>query len=82
MSHYDHYSVAKDIARRLAEAGHPDWKERLEDAMAAGATGTEICMALRWNLRNLLRSKIKIDTETRAQVNELISKLNSALKWK
>jgi hypothetical protein len=38
---------------RVSRGGAGDWGGRLEDAIAAGATSTEILFALRWHLRAL-----------------------------
>ena len=45
----DYYADATALAAKLAAHGYGLWAQQLTDAIAAGATATEIVMALRWH---------------------------------
>jgi hypothetical protein len=77
---YDHYAAVKTLADRLSAEGQSAWAGKLRDVMAAGATGTEIFMGLRWQLRELKRSGNRLSGETTGQVDTLLKELNSALR--
>ena len=53
MNVYDIYEAARHIVQELTEQGMSIWADRIEDAIASGSTGTEILMAVRWNLQEL-----------------------------
>lgn len=65
--------------KRLSDEGHPGVSARLNDAIIGGATGTEILMATRWELRKFKKSRPKISRGLAAGISDLISKLNRAL---
>jgi hypothetical protein len=79
MSH-DHYAVAREIAGKLATEGFPERSQRILNAIAAGSTGTEILMALRWHLREMLRADPGISPETRQRMSELLLQIDASLK--
>ena len=56
MNSFDYISEARAIRNALDDE-LTDWKTRIDDAIAAGCTGTEILMAVRWNLVELLKAK-------------------------
>ena len=80
MVNYDYYAVTDRITEQLAKAGYIDWKKRIDTAVAAGSTGTEILMSIRWNFRELLDSGIRLDKAVESQIIELNRKINEALK--
>jgi hypothetical protein len=51
---YDHYAACHELAACLLGESLPVWHEKLENAIADGATSTEILMAIRFVLRDLL----------------------------
>ncbi len=55
MIDYNHYEEAAAIIMMLRETSLNNYGDALQNAMDEGATGTEIFMALRWNLENLLK---------------------------
>jgi hypothetical protein len=71
---YDFYAVANSIADNLAAHGLDGWKLRIDDAIAAGSTGTEILMALRWVFRQLQES-----SDVPAQIDLQIKEFNQHL---
>ncbi len=75
---YDHYEVARRIAASLQSEGFSEASQSLLDAMACGSTGTEIVMALRWNLEQLLKADGLRD-DTRILMKELRDELNKQL---
>lgn len=76
---YDHYSVAKNVADSLDAEGHTDWAKEIRDAMAEGATGTEVFMGLRWQLRQVTNSGLAISPMLQSQIEELLSQLGNSL---
>lgn len=78
---YDHYAVAERIAGELEEQGHHVWSERLRDAIASGSTGTEICMALRWQLDRMRDARLGVLPETLSESNELFGRLDRLLSF-
>lgn len=76
---YDHYAVARSIAGRLASEGHEEWSKKLLAAIDEGSTGTEIFMALRWQLRELLKTKPTLSPATGTLIQELLSELDKGL---
>jgi hypothetical protein len=50
-----------------------DWKQGIDDAIAAGSTGTEILMALRWNFDELQRTKAVLSNDLVARIKNFIS---------
>lgn len=51
----------------------------MQNAMDEGATGTEIFMALRWNIERLL-AESSVDHATGAKAKKLLSELDNALR--
>ena len=77
---YDHYAVAKRVARHISEAGFPDWGRQILNAITASFTATEILMAIRWQLNGFKNTKPKISDSIKTEIDELIEKTNEALK--
>jgi hypothetical protein len=79
---HDTAAEAEELQRRLVGEGHAAWAARLSDTIAAGSTGTEIVMGLRWQLGKLFQDRtIQLSPETRKLVAELTRHLNEALRW-
>lgn len=79
MNTYDHYAETQKLTDMLRKEGLSDYSDALLNAMNDGATGTEIFLALRWNVKKL------IDNENCSDVSEmkakrLLKELNSALQ--
>lgn len=79
MANQPYYVTAREIAKQLSNCGHSNWSDRIEDAIRTSSTGIEIAMNIRWNLREMLDSGIKIDKNIEFQSTELIKKINKAL---
>jgi hypothetical protein len=79
MNSYDHYSEARKLAKLLERDGAAALAEEVLDAMAVGATGTEIFMLLRMAVRKTLTSpNLPGDTTQTAQT--LLTHLEQALQ--
>ena len=75
-------NLAEEIGKRLEAMGYGEWAKRLDVAVAGGSTGTEINMALGWTLRQFLKTRPKIDAETKALIKELKREISKALRWR
>lgn len=76
----DYYAETRDLAAKLAERGLGSWSQLLTDAMAAGATGTEIVMALRWTLAQMLETEPALPDDLREQATDLQARLDKLLR--
>lgn len=75
----DYYSDAFDLAQALAGQGYPEWGAKLRESVETGFTATEILMALRWTVNNILSSKIAIDAPTRKRLEVFLNDLAKTL---
>lgn len=79
MSTFDHYAAARELILHLELDGHATEAATLNAAMEGGATGTEILMALRFHLAEIInRASLKGDAKARAL--RLLVELNGALE--
>lgn len=76
---YDHYNEAEELIMMLHATQLQDYGSTLQAAMDEGATGTEIFMALRWNLEKLLNEQSCSDL-VRAKAKRLWEELDKALQ--
>jgi hypothetical protein len=74
-----YHTEAREIAGRLEQAGLAADARTLVDAIDAGSTGTEILMALRWQLRRIDESRSHLDADIRARIRALASAIDRAL---
>jgi hypothetical protein len=75
----DHDAEARELIGVLAAAGYAERSARLQDAIEGGATGTEIVMALRWELKQLVDGERDLPPPLRAQARRLRRGLRPAL---
>ncbi len=75
----DYYAEARAIATSLFEQGQSYWGDKIEDAIAGGATGTEILMRLRFTLRELLEADV-VASDDKARAKSLIRQLGRVLR--
>jgi hypothetical protein len=66
----DPYAEAAALIARLNAMGRTPEAARLQDAIDSGSTGTEVFMALRWHLRNMLEGNLQEDVEAKASALE------------
>jgi len=76
----DHYAEARNLAAKLAERGYGSWSRRLTEVIAAGATGTEIVMGLRWTLAQLLETEAALPAGLREEATDLHGALDRLLR--
>ena len=74
----DFYKVLEDLQHRLGQLGRQDLAKRLEEAVSAGSTGTEILMAVRWNLSQIMKEP-DLPDNIRARIKELLVDLKRTL---
>jgi hypothetical protein len=76
---YDHYAACHELAACLQVESLPEWHERLENAIADGATATEILMAIRFILRDLLGRSPTMTKSTKDRANTLLTEVDKSL---
>lgn len=76
---YDHYQESEELITMLHGTQLQNYGSALQAAMDDGATGTEIFMALRWNLEKLLNEQLCSDL-IRAKAKRLWEELDKALQ--
>jgi hypothetical protein len=76
----DYYADTRDLAAKLTARGLGVWSQRLTDAVAAGATGTEIVMALRWILAQMLEAEPALPDDLRDQATHVHTGLDRLLR--
>ena len=79
MPKYDHYKEAEHLASLLVQDGAKEYSALLLNAMNEGCTGSEICMALRWHVNNILKLDF-ISDESRAYAQKLWIELDKVLQ--
>lgn len=78
MNQYNHYEEAKSIITMLSGTSLENYCELLQNSIREGSTGTEIFMALKWNIENLLNEE-RLDEAIKARAKGLWSELDKAL---
>lgn len=79
MNTYDHHAEAQELAAMLRKESLGNYADALVTAIQEGATGTEIFMALRWNIKNIIDAK-KCSDLTDAKARRLYQELDKALQ--
>jgi hypothetical protein len=74
-----YYNDAKEVAERLRQQGDRAWADRLTSAIEEGFTATEILMALRHHLDDLLTDGPTLEEHTRNLASSLKSDIDAAL---
>lgn len=75
---FDYIAEARTICNAL-EGSLADWKARIDEAISAGSTGTEILMAVRWNLAELLKARPDLPPNLVAKIKDFIMAANKLL---
>lgn len=73
------YEQVDAIAINLENVGLGTRAQALRDAIAAGAAGGEIQMALRFHLQAILREEMRVSAETKQSIHELVATLGVSL---
>ena len=76
MEQYNHYEEAERLLQLLIKDDEKEQADFISDAMI-GSTGTEINMALRWNINNILKLD-SLSEETRNCAQRLWIELEKA----
>ena len=76
----DYYTEARLIADAIGDQGHAEMATTLRDAVEYGSTATEILMALRYHLSELVASGVHVDPLTMARSRRLIAALDEELR--
>nr|WP_320049946.1 hypothetical protein [uncultured Desulfuromonas sp.] len=78
---FDHYKEARNLAGQLRKEAMSDFADKIISAMESGSTGTEIFMALRWEIGKLLEVKAcSLPKHIRDKATILYDELDNALK--
>jgi uncharacterized protein with GYD domain len=75
----DYYTEAYDIVRCLEQDDLNSEAAALVNAIESGSTGTEILMALRWELQRIDESNLALSSHTRRRILDLGSAIAVAL---
>ncbi len=76
----DYLKGAEELIARLQNQGEESEASALREALEAGATGTEIAMALRFRGRSLLDRRQDLDELTRQQLAGFLRDLDEVLR--
>lgn len=76
---FDHYDEATKLAEELRKINLFDYANAIIDAMECGATGTEIFMALRWNIDKVI-SSCDVTNGIKEMAKRLYKELDKSLK--
>jgi hypothetical protein len=75
----DYISEIKLICSQLAIEGFPSESERLAEALSSSFTGTEVVMAIKWTLQEILKEDTNIVPDIRGRMISLVDELASFL---
>jgi hypothetical protein len=75
----DYYAEGRALAAALARLGHESYADQIHSAVAAGSTGGEALMALRWTLGRLLSVEPPLPQTTQDRARELHNAISEAL---
>lgn len=75
----DYYADARALAELLRGEGFDDWAVRLNAAITASFSATEILMALRWQAQQLGAAGLPLSGATQSQLESLLAELDRAL---
>jgi hypothetical protein len=79
MKAFDYIASARSIRDALIGEDLETCRERIDDAIASGSTGTEILMALRWILSELQQANPGLSPALKAQTAAFIDAANEVL---
>jgi hypothetical protein len=79
MSKFDYINAAKHLSEQLSQCGYKEDAESIEMALEEGSTGNEICMMLRFYIKNILDQK-KISDPMKSKLTELYTEVDSILQ--
>lgn len=75
----DFYQEVQNLSERLRRHGHINFADSLDDAVASGSTGGEICMALRYHFREIAKDS-GLDDSDLDLVKRMLQEVDELLK--
>lgn len=79
MSSFDHYAATRDLIANLEHAGCSNEAAVLRNAIAEGSTGTEIFMAIRFHIAEII-SRVPLAPDIGESASRLLAELDKALE--
>jgi hypothetical protein len=79
MNNFDYYAAARSLIAQLTNDGYLAEASRLHAAVEGGATGTEILMALRFHLEQIIQH-VPLRGESQIRASELLVELSDVLQ--
>lgn len=79
MSNFDHYAAAAVLVRHLIQSGRTKEASVIEKAIAEGSTGSEIFMALRFSIAEIV-AHTPLEGEAKIVASILLTELDKALE--
>lgn len=76
----DLYADIDHLTDGLTSGGHGKVATRVIDMVAAGATGTEILMGVRYVLSQFAQEQPSLSPELRVEMDDVLARINQALK--
>jgi c-di-AMP phosphodiesterase-like protein len=77
---YSIYDPVREFAANIGAIGFDKWQSKLEDAIIRGSTSTEIFMALKWYLEEMLKNESSLPEQLRKRAIAIRDSLNQSLK--
>jgi hypothetical protein len=69
-----------ELAEKVRQAGQPGWALRVEEAIKYGSTSTEILMALRWTIGEMVGEGIELPAATRILAEDIRRGIGKVLR--
>lgn len=79
MTNFDHYTATRELISLLDQGGYKSEAVALKAAMDEGATGTEIFMALRFHLAEIIK-RVPLKGDSQILASRLLAELDEALE--
>jgi hypothetical protein len=76
MRSFDYIAEARAIRDALVGDDLFDWRTRISGAIDTGSTGSEILMAVRWNLAKLLKAEPTLPADVADRIKDYILAAN------
>ena len=79
MSSFNYLTEACAIRDAWVGDNLSDWRTRISDAIDTGSTGSEVLMAVRWNLAELLKAEPSVTTDVSGRIKNYLLAANTLL---
>lgn len=77
---FDYLAEVSRLMDALRVEGLKPEADQLQQCIEAGATGTEILMALRWNLQKMMQSSPSLSDVTKSRARQVLAGIDLLLK--